>query len=192
MAGPDGPADSAKRGRQLIGTETGSGGSATRADWRLRLVDTNISPETLLATDYLNHFNEVVMLLDLVADMPDCRDDLADWEPRSYPEHFRHSGFAHRDLAIAAWDHVEPERRRALESVVERLNAGILRIIARINADLADAAEIAAASRALHCLLDQASGIINGTARVDQVAAGLEGPADAPTLRQDDIDDLFG
>src|SRR5690606_23854677 len=132
---PQGPV---KRGRQLIGRERGSGGSATRAQWRERLLDTNISPETLLATDYLNHFNEVVMLLDLVTDMPECRADLADWQPRSYPEHFRHSGFAHRELAIAAWDHVAAERRQALESVIDRLNREILRIIGRIEAGLAD------------------------------------------------------
>jgi hypothetical protein len=30
---------------------------------RARVRDTNISETTLLATDYLNHFNEVVMML---------------------------------------------------------------------------------------------------------------------------------
>lgn len=178
----------------MIGTETGSPPLATGNDWRARLRDTNISPETLLATDYLNHFNEVVMLLDLMVEMPDCRDDLAHWQPRSYPEHFQHSGFAHRDLAIAAWDHAAPERRQALNMVIDRLNARILRIITRIEADLADAAEIAATSRALHDLLDRASGIINGTAPVTPVDPERDGhlPPDVPTLRQDDIDHLFG
>ena len=36
---------------------------------------TNIDPQTLLATDYLNHFNEIVMLLELIPDMPECFED---------------------------------------------------------------------------------------------------------------------
>ena len=32
---------------------------------------TTINSQTLLATDYLNHFNEVVMLLEMIPDMPD-------------------------------------------------------------------------------------------------------------------------
>ena len=28
---------------------------------KARAVDSNLDPETLLATDYLNHFNEIVM-----------------------------------------------------------------------------------------------------------------------------------
>ena len=37
---------------------------------RARLVDTNINEKALLATDYLNHFHEFVMLLELVRDHP--------------------------------------------------------------------------------------------------------------------------
>ena len=35
----------------------------------------NINPRTGLATDYLNHFNEAVMLLEMVPDMPECAED---------------------------------------------------------------------------------------------------------------------
>ena len=48
----------------------------------------NIHQDTLLATDYLNHFNEIVMLLELVADMPDCLEDALEWQPKSYEDHF--------------------------------------------------------------------------------------------------------
>jgi hypothetical protein len=37
--------------------------------------DTNINEQTLLATDYLNHFNEIVMLLEMVPDMPEMLED---------------------------------------------------------------------------------------------------------------------
>jgi len=37
--------------------------------------DTSINAATGLSTDYLNHFNEAIMLLDMLRDAPDCRDD---------------------------------------------------------------------------------------------------------------------
>ena len=35
----------------------------------------NINPRTGLATDYLNHFNEAIMLLEMITDMPECAED---------------------------------------------------------------------------------------------------------------------
>ena len=37
-----------------------------------RLAAANINPKTRLASDYLNHFNEAIMLLDLLPSMPEC------------------------------------------------------------------------------------------------------------------------
>ena len=48
----------------------------------------NINPRTGLATDYLNMFNEAVMLLEMIPDMPECAEDFLGWQPLSYAEHF--------------------------------------------------------------------------------------------------------
>src|SRR6516225_7897250 len=45
----------------------------------------NINPRTGLATDYLNHFNQAVMLLDMIPDMPECAEDFLQWQPRPTP-----------------------------------------------------------------------------------------------------------
>ena len=52
------------------------------------LLDANINPSTGLATDYLNHFNEAIMLLEMIPDMPECAADFLTWQPTSYREHF--------------------------------------------------------------------------------------------------------
>src|SRR6202453_1777795 len=64
----------------------------------------NINPRTGLATDYLNHFNEAIMLLEMVPDMPECAEDFLGWQPLSYSEHFTASNFKARDLAIEAYE----------------------------------------------------------------------------------------
>src|SRR3982751_6697099 len=64
----------------------------------------NINPRTGLATDYLNHFNEAIMLLEMIPDMPECAEDFLTWSPLTYAEHFWASNFKARDLAIEAYE----------------------------------------------------------------------------------------
>ena len=74
----------------------------------------NINPRTGLATDYLNHFNEAIMLLEMVPDMPECAEDFLAWTPLSYAEHFVASNFKARDLAIEAYEMAEPRHPRRI------------------------------------------------------------------------------
>ena len=55
--------------------------------------------------------------------MPECLEDLKDWRPKSYAEHFAASRFGNRAAAIHAYRAAEPGQRRALDSAAEALNA---------------------------------------------------------------------
>ena len=70
---------------------------------RQKVRGTNINEQTLLATDYLNHLNEPIMLFEMLADVPELLDELAEWQPKSYVEHFTDSAFSDKDLAIEAY-----------------------------------------------------------------------------------------
>ena len=62
--------------------------------FRSHIPGTNINEATLLASDYLNHFHELVMLLEAVSSEPeDFAEDLFAWKPLTYEEHFAESGF---------------------------------------------------------------------------------------------------
>ena len=107
---------------------------------RAHMEGTNINPETLLTTDYLNHFNEIIMLLELVPGAPtQFAAELAEWEHQSYEEHFTHSGFRDKELAIAGYRNapedichdfdssvadLEQEMVMLLQQVQEKINAG--------------------------------------------------------------------
>jgi hypothetical protein len=91
-----------------------------------RLIEANINPVTGLATDYLNHFNEAIMMMELAPQMLDCMDDLRGWRPLSYCEHFSASNFKERELAIAAYGLAEPALRRSLDELADRMNAILL------------------------------------------------------------------
>tara|TARA_R110000787_G_scaffold35825_8_gene91764 strand:- start:2689 stop:3216 length:528 start_codon:yes stop_codon:yes gene_type:complete len=145
-----------------------SGPDAALLALRARLVDTNINEKTLLATDYLNHFNEFVMLLELVGDMPDMLDEAREWQPKSYQDHFSDSAFSDRELAIEAYDMSPPEYRLRFDETVARINAEIDSIFARVVATVeADDTErltvlVKDGSQTIRGLIDIAGAIING------------------------------
>ncbi|NBC31143.1 MAG: hypothetical protein GVY13_00530 [Alphaproteobacteria bacterium] len=135
----------------------------------------NISETTFLATDYLNHLNEMIMLLELVPDMPDCLEDARDWQPKSYPEHFQDSGFSDAALAIQAYEHAPACYRRPFDETIAHFNAvaaeGLARIEAAVEAGDSDRlGEVAAqVCTQLRRLTDTANGIIHGSgSTVDQ------------------------
>ncbi len=138
------------------------------ADLRSRAGGANINEKTLLATDYLNHFNEFVMVLDLIADMPDCLEDAEAWRPKNYRDHFRDSAFSAKELAIEAYDHSPAEYRDQFETLVDLINTlipkGLERIRSAIDEGSADRVrfECTNTSRTLQKLLDLVSAVING------------------------------
>jgi hypothetical protein len=81
------------------------------------LMHANINPNTGLASDYLNHFNEAIMLLDMIPDLPECADDFLDWRPTTYREHFTASTFKARELAISAYDSADPAVRTEFDNI---------------------------------------------------------------------------
>jgi hypothetical protein len=97
---------------------------------RARLIEANINPVTGLATDYLNHFNEAIMMLELAAQMPECIDDFCAWRPLSYCEHFRE-----RDLAIAVYGQADPVLRRRLDDLADGMSAILLATAAAMRAE---------------------------------------------------------
>ena len=87
-----------------------------------RLEQANINPQTGLATDYLNHFNEVMMLLEMLPDMPECAEDVLEWEPLDYEGHFENSTFKDKQLAIQAYHAAPSYLREHLENQVSEIN----------------------------------------------------------------------
>ncbi len=129
------------------------------------LADTNINPLTGLATDYLNHFNEAIMLLEMLAETPGCRSDFFAWQPRNYSEHFAASSFKHREIAIAAYDAADPALRQRLDSLADTMNEILMATREVMRQPLSDANAGTIANLALRWvkpLVARAGALING------------------------------
>lgn len=139
--------------------ETAAGGA--------RLVGANINARTRLATDYLNHFNEAIMLLELLSPYPDCVEDFLAWRPMSYREHFEASRYKGRELAIAAYETAAPGARDGLDALTATMT--VVLEATRAALCIAGAREAAGiiAGGAVACLkplVARAGAVINGEA----------------------------
>ncbi len=167
-------------------------------EYRQKVAGTNIDPKSLLSTDYFNTFNSVVMVLDMVADMPELMEEIEQWQFLDYREHFHASGLDFAKLAIEVYDYAPIELRQALEekSIVMKdmveesgrvlrrhLDAGEMNIFA-------EKAHMAAEQ--LRTMMEEGNGIIHGDNKSSQsdIDTMFDG-APAPAQKQSDIDSMF-
>jgi hypothetical protein len=144
------------------------------------LVRANIVPATGLATDYLNVFNEAIMLFGLLPDMPDMIDELLVWQPLTYEQHFSRSGFAAKELAILAYQNADPFLKQPFDELSDATGTMLADAIIRANDLITSNADlnefVAETNLALQSAILMLDGFIHG---------GHVGGA------QDDIDALF-
>jgi len=156
----------------------------THLESRLKalVAETNINNDTYLVTDYINHFNEIVMLLEMIPDMLDILDDAKAWQPKSYAQHFIDSRLSDSALTIEAYENAPLEFREPFDETVERMNKVVVKKIENIEAALHStrpkelAATAATATRLLQRLIDDAAAIIHG---------------DTPNMDQSEIDEFL-
>ena len=167
--------------------------SAMVGHFRSHVPGTNINEATLLASDYLNHFHELVMLFEAIASEPQSfADDLLSWRPLTYEEHFLESGFRDKNLAIAAYRRAPPRIRARFDEAVARLHGEALTLIAEVASELSGSKRLdktcASAAARLRVLIDEANAIANGETLPDRKDPDTIGDVGGQAA----IDALFG
>ena len=130
----------------------------------------NINPTTGLATDYLNHFNEAIMLLEMIPDMPECAEDFLGWQPLSYCEHFTASNFKARDLAIEAYGSADAALRAEFDNVTTTMTSVLTAVGSAMREARQDKTRATLAEQAtgwVKPMVALAGGIINGGNKAD-------------------------
>jgi len=121
-----------------------------------------------LSNDYLNHFSEPLMLIELAALDSAVISDLNEWRPVDYPRYFQNSQLRRAPEARAAYWRLEPGRRAAFEQLVcamDQLVATAIRAL-RPPCEPEDAALVAAVTApAMRRLIGQASAFLNSGGR---------------------------
>src|ERR1700730_611474 len=149
------------------------GGDDARA---ARLRAAHINTRTGLASDYLNHFNEAVMLLEMIPDIPECAEDFLAWAPLSYAEHFCASNFKDRDLAIEAYESAEARVRAEFDQLTSSMTSILTAVGSAMREARQDKTRATLAEQAtgwVKPLVMLTAGVINGAseANVEQIMA---------------------
>lgn len=167
-------------------------------DIQPQLAAANINPESFLATDYLNHFNEIVMLMEMVPDMPELLEEAIEWSPKTYSEHFAESGFQAKELAIQAYGLAPVVFKSPFETVCNEMQSTIeatvngLVAVNVVERGLSPAAQALIRDRIeiLQKLLMKLNQLIHG--KLEEVVQTKVPEADQEDVQsQEDIDKLF-
>lgn len=153
------------------------------------LAAANINPDTGLATDYLNHFNEVAMLIDMLESMPDMGEEILDWKPLAYPDHFHQTGFRAKELAIRAYELCDPEIRARFDEACQNVEIKIGEIQVILQSGVEALGDPTVWSKQLYALIATIGGVINPNGLGDH-AVGVEEDASSND-DQSAIDALF-
>ncbi len=97
-----------------------------------------VNPMSGLANDYLNLFNELVMMLEQLPLMPELYDDLCAWRPVSYQDYFVKSPLPGRHSALAAYEQLNPAFRKRFEAFVAELDVIALASVASVRRQFKD------------------------------------------------------
>jgi hypothetical protein len=131
---------------------------------------TLVHPETGLANDYLNIFNELVMLVEQLPSMPEFLDDVLAWTPISYIEYFQRSSLPGSQRALERYRGLDPTFRARFESAVAEIDKTADTTLAALRKHLhrcgeGDPRGLAAlcrtASASLRDLLNKAATLVN-------------------------------
>jgi hypothetical protein len=75
-----------------------------------------------LSNDFLNHYSEALMLIEMAADDPAIGAELQEWRPIGYRAYFASSELRRAAAALAAYDALPERRRQAFERLVASMD----------------------------------------------------------------------
>lgn len=83
-----------------------------------------VNPASGIANDYLNHFNEILLLIEnLPTLLPEMLDELLEWRPVTYREYFAKSLLPGSARALQIYDGLDESFRREFEGIIDGVNA---------------------------------------------------------------------
>jgi L-alanine-DL-glutamate epimerase-like enolase superfamily enzyme len=141
-----------------------------------------------LSNDYLNHYSEVLMLLEMASVDPAVVDEIRDWEPVSYRAYFEASPLRRAPAALAAYEALAPERRAVFEELtaaMDRLALAAIRALTPPCEPEGAALVTEATVPALRRLIETAAAFLNSGGRHRSADGEVEAAQEA-------IDRLLG
>ena len=86
-----------------------------------------VNPASGIANDYLNHFNEMLLMIEnLPILLPEMIDEIWQWRPVTYVEYFKNSPLPGSAETLRIYDSLDKNFRTDFESMIELLDSIVL------------------------------------------------------------------
>jgi len=128
------------------------------------LASVNVNLSTGFATNYLNHYVEILLLLEMLPSMPEGIEDISKWQPMDYSDHVKLSGLPHSELVLQAFERAEPARRNMLIGITKEADTLITRFI-----DWAQSAVSKGDQAKLQSIADEAKEVL--TPKIERISS---------------------
>ncbi len=90
----------------------------------LRQASNLVNPASGIANDYLNQYNEILLLVEnLPVLIPEMVDEILSWKPKNYKDYFESSPLPGSQIAIKIYQSLNPNFRQLFEAHVQSINA---------------------------------------------------------------------
>ena len=143
-----------------------------------------VDPATTLAADYLDHFNQAILLLELLAATPDCAGNFHAWRPRGHQDCLQSLLEEERAAALAAYRALDPRLRARFETLTASMTEVLVAAQEVMQSTPHSPALGMLANRAalwVTKLVGQARALIDGSDAVDPISgAGIPSHAAGP------------
>lgn len=152
-----------------------------------QVVDHFVAGE-VLSTDYLNHYNEALMLIEMSIMDPMMAAELEHWRPVSYQQHFTGSSLRCAPGALKAWDSLHPISRGAFEALclaMDRMVVTAMKAVEEASDPVIAVPVLEVVAEAFRSLHARATTFINNGGRLDDSGYAV------PDGGQSAIDDLM-
>jgi hypothetical protein len=118
----------------------------------------------VLSTDYLNRYGEALMLIEMAVMDPSVIEDLRQWKPVSYREHFTGSELRCAAGALYAYSQLSQTQGAAFDNLcaaMNRLVDTVIIVLTEIGTESDAMMVVEVAATAFHSLLARATAFIN-------------------------------
>lgn len=124
-----------------------------------------VSPVSGLANDYLNVFNEVLLMIENLPVMPEMLEEMHIWTPISYQQYFEQSKLAESQMALHSYMNLDKKIKDDFDRIINDMKEMTHNVITQLDKENDETLDLdrfcSFASRALRIKIDEATYYIN-------------------------------
>jgi hypothetical protein len=129
------------------------------------IVTSIVNPKSGLANDYLNVYNEVLLMIENLPIMPEIIDEIINWKSISYKTYFENSKLTESQIALGKYINLHQEIKKEFDGMISKIDETTQSVINQLKNNTKETLDYeqfcSFASRVLRVKIDEVTYFIN-------------------------------